>query len=497
MLLRLGTKLEGQSSSAQYEVERFIGNGMNGEVYSVLDLSDNITKAVKVSSNELMLEREADAARKIEHQNVARYYEYGKAKIDGSVIHYIVMEYLANGDLRKKIGGRKKSGGLFPIELLISWMYQLALGLSAVNEVLIHRDLKPENCLFVGETLKISDFGLSKYIDEVTRTQTYKGEGTYPYMAPETWELGHQSTQTDIYSLGIMFYELITLERPFEAGNWLTWSQQHRFTLPPHALDKNPQIGYVIDGMIRRMMEKEPSKRYQSADEVIQVLSSVSSAGKQPARVPDSLVNIARQKFDRESEKAQAEKLKQERENEQKQKFIYGFQELEGTLDGLVNEINGKIQVKQIEKKVIETGIHPPSRQIEYVYYERRLSLDMLYLKETLDKYNKNDKNLIEEKGIIGAACLRLSYRMELRQGINFILLLEQGKMYGSWKTCETRDHALSGTQHSYQPFGVNDAQTLVRDLIMHWRQVMDIHTVTIKDFTADDFIPFLQELVS
>jgi serine/threonine protein kinase len=497
MLLRLGIKLEGQSSSTEYEVEHFIGNGMNGEVYRVLDLRDKITKAIKVSSDELMLEREADAARKIRHQNVARYYEYRKAEIDSSVMHYIVMEYLPNGDLRKKVEGRKKNGGLFPIELLISWMHQLASGLSAVNEVLIHRDLKPENCLFVGETLKISDFGLSKYIDEVTRTQTYKGEGTYPYMAPETWELGHQSTQTDIYSLGIIFYELITLERPFEAENWLNWSQQHRFTLPPHVLDKNPQIGYVIDGMVRRMMEKEPSKRYQSADEIIQVLSSISSAGKQPARVPDSLVNTARQKFDHESEKVQAEKLEEDRKNEQKHKFIYSFQELEGTLDGLVHEINGKIQVKQIEKRVVETGMWLPSRRIQYTYYEKSLHLDMVYLMEAFDKCNKNDKNLLEEKGIIGAARLCLSYRVESRQGINFVLLLEQGKMYGSWKTCEIRDHAFSGERHVYQPFGVSDAQTLVHDIIMYWRNVMDTHTVTIKDFTIDDFIPFLQELVS
>jgi len=292
-----------------------------------------------------------------------------------------------------------------------------------------------------------------------------------------------------------MFYELVTLQRPFEAQNWLAWSQEHRFTLPPHPIEKNTQIGYVIDGMIRRMMEKEPSKRYQSAEEILQVIkqNSVSTTEKRPTIIPGSLVTAARQKYDIESEKAQAQKLEQDRKQEISQKFAYGFQELVGELDGIVNEFNQQIQVRPIQRSA------PPQHRdhIQFQFFDRRLVINALPLIDEISSMDYKDKNKIGEKGLIGAAYLRLVYEGQTREGINFILVLEQGKMYGRWKTCEIRDHAFISQQHKYQPFAVNDAKNLIRDLIMHWSGVTDIHTISIQEFSADDFIPFLQELVS
>jgi serine/threonine protein kinase len=495
LLLRIDTVLAGERGENQYEVKSFIGSGMNAEVYKVLDHNDNSTKAMKVSSDALMLEREAEAAKKIIHPNVTRYFEYREAVIDNSKVHCIIMEHVPDGDMRERINKQLESGEFFALDLLLGWMSQLASGLSAINDSLIHRDLKPENILFLRDTPKISDFGLSKYVEEATRTQTYKGEGTHPYMAPETWELAPQSIQTDIYSLGIIFYELVTLQRPFEAQNWLAWSQQHRFILPPHPIKKNSQIGHVVDGMIRRMIEKEPSKRYQLAEEVLRVIEQYSAdiTGEKPTIIPDSLVTAARQKYDNESEKARVAKLEQDRRQELNQKFDYGFQEIVGVLDNIVNEFNQQIQVAPIQRSAPPR--HP--NYIQFNYFDRRLVINALPLIDAISQMDRQDKNKIEEKGLIGAAYLRLSCDGEHRQGVNFILVLEQGKMYGSWKTCEIRDHALIGRQQPYQPFAVDNAKELLRDLIMHCSGVMDIHTVSIKDFSQDDFMPFFQELVS
>jgi len=495
LLLRIDTVLAGERSENQYEVKRFIGSGMNAEVYEVLDHSDNLTKAMKVSSDALMLEREAEAAKKIIHPNVTRYFEYREVVVDSSKVHCIVMEYVPDGDMRGRITKQLESGEFFALDLLLGWMSQLASGLSAINDSLIHRDLKPENILFLKDTPKISDFGLSKYVEEATRTRTYKGEGTHPYMAPETWELAPQSIKTDIYSLGIIFYELVTLQRPFEAQNWLVWSQQHRFALPLHPMEKNPQIGHVVDGMIRRMIEKEPSKRYQSAEEVLRVVRqyTADTTGGRPNIIPDPLETAARGKYDIEREKAQVKKLEQAKKQELNQKFAYGFQEIVEVLDSMVNELNQQIQVEPIQRSA------PPHHQnhIQFNYFDRSLVIKALPLIDAISQMGYQDKNKIEEKGLIGAAYLRLSCDGEHRQGVNFILVLEQGKMYGSWKTCEIRDHALIGRQHPYQPFAVDNAKELLRDLIMHWSGVMDIHTVSIKDFSQDDFMPFFQELVS
>ena len=495
MILRVPSFLTGEQGEKQYEVKRFVGNGMNGEVYEVLDHNNKSTKAMKVSSDALMLEREAEAAKKIFHPNVVRYFEYREAIIDGSTVHYIIMEYLPDGDLRGRIEKQLESGKLFTLDLLLGWMSQLASGLSAINEVLIHRDLKPENILFSKDSLKISDFGLSKYVEESTRAQTYKGEGTHPYMAPETWQLGHQSVQTDIYSLGIVFYELVTLQRPFEASNWLAWSQEHRFTLPPNPIEQNSQIGYVIDGMIRRMIEKEPSRRYQLAQEIVQAIKqhSVGTTGGRPTIIPDSLVTAARQKYDIESAKTQAQKLEQDRKQEIIQKLAYGFKELVGMLDDMVNEFNEKVQVNPIHRSA--PPHHP--EHVEFQIYDKYLSINSLLLIDEIMGYSEKDKNIIEEQGVIGAAFLWLISQGKVTMGTNFLLILEQGKMYGNWKTCEIKDHAFSSNQHRYQPFAVDKAKELLRDLIMHWSGVTDIHTVSIKEFSPEDFIPFLKELVS
>lgn len=495
MLLRIDSVLAGEHSENQYEVKSFVGNGMNGEVYKVLDHSDNSIRAMKVSSDALMLEREAEAAKRIIHPNVTRYFEYREVVVDSSKTHYIVMEYLPDGDMRRRINKQLETGKFFALDLLLEWMSQLASGLSAINDSLIHRDLKPENILFLKDTPKISDFGLSKYIEEATRTQTYKGEGTYPYMAPETWELAPQSIQTDIYSLGIIFYELATLQRPFEAQNWLAWSQQHRFALPPHPIKKNSQIGYVVDGMIRRMIEKEPSKRYQSAEEVLRVVRQypADTTGGRPNIIPDSLATTARRKYDIESEKAQVKRLEQARKQELNQKFAFGFQEIVGVLDSMVNELDQQIQVEPIHRSTP----HHHQNHIQFNYFDRRLVIDALPLVDAISQRDNQDKNKIEEKGLIGAACLYLVYDGEARGGINFILVLEQGKMYGSWKTCEIRDRASSEGQHRYQPFAAYTANQLLPDLIAHWSRIVDIHTVYIKEFSREDFVRFLQELVS
>ena len=494
MLFRVGYRLQGSFNPNQYEVKRFIGNGMNGEVYEIVDHNDGATKAVKVSTNELMLEREAEAAKRIVHQNVAKYFEYRESSIDDSGIYYIVMEYLPGGDLRTRIEEHQTKRELLDVELLLDWMQQLASGLSAINEFLIHRDLKPENVLLSNKTLKISDFGLSKYVTEATRTKTYKGEGTYPYMAPETWELGTQNVATDIYSLGIMFYELVTLQRPFDAQNWIDWSQKHRFALPPHAREINPQIGNVLDAMIHKMMDKDLSKRYQSAQEILQVLRQYSARGedRQSSGVLDSIIATAQQRYEHEAEKEHTAKLEDERKRELSQKADYSFKELLSVLDRHVSTINEQLQACMVKK--VEPG---ESNRVAYACYGKYLVLGFLPIIDAADNYKPHGPNLAKEKGVIGSAYLYLAEGLNKKEGINFLLIKDQDKTYGDWKICEIRDHALMRNQSKYQPFAVLDAKGMVHDLLMHEAGVMDIHTVSIRDFKEDDFLPFLNKLVS
>lgn len=495
MLLTINSLL-----ASRYEVKRFVDSGMSSEIYEVYDIEEKEPKAVKVSNKELMLEREAESAKQISHQNVVKYFEYRKEDYEGSEIYYIIMEYLPDGDLRKKIKEFQEKGQLLPPELLHDWMQQLASGLSAINELLIHRDLKPKNVLFSSDTLKISDFGLSKYVEEATREHTFKGEGTYPYMAPETWLLAHQSVCTDIYSLGIMFYELSTLSLPFKAENWLEWREKHLYELPPHPIAENKHINLNLDGMILRMMEKEPSNRYQFVQEVIAVLRQASAA--QPGgeeRDIAVIVSKARERYDREREKEKRRKLEEEMEEERSEKAYLGYEELVRLFDGLAEEINMRLQVTQIAIRDDNGRAYVQQRaNRNYFYYDDALVLGFFRIREVLEKFRKPD--LIRNNGLIGAAYffVQKGHGIDnIREGANLLLLMRPGKMYGEWNICEIRDNPVSRHQHAYQPFAVENIDTLIEDLSWHWRGAMHTHIVSVKTLQKEDLKPYFEKLVA
>ncbi|GAG47939.1 unnamed protein product, partial [marine sediment metagenome] len=234
------------------------------------------------------------------------------------------------------------------------------------------------------------------------------------------------------------------------------------------------------------------SRRYQSAEEVLQVISqySADTTEARPNVIPDSLVTAARRRYDIESEKAQVRKLEKDRKQELNQKFDYGFREILEVLDSMVNELNQIIQVEPIERMASPEQLQATA--LHYRYFGKYLIIEALPLIDVISRMDHQQMGKIEEKGLIGAASLYLAGGGETRRGINFILMLEQGKMYGSWKTCEIRDHALIKSQHRDQPSAIHDAEQLLRDLSMHWNGIMDIHTVSIKDFSKEDFVPFL-----
>lgn len=125
------------------------------------------------------------------------------------------MEYANNGTLRDIINQRKRTKSFYSTEELFGIFRQLANGMNDINSLLVHRDIKPENILLCGSVLKITDFGLSKVAVEKTRTITFKGGGTPLYMSSEAWDFSKNTIQMDIYSKGIIFYELAALEYPY------------------------------------------------------------------------------------------------------------------------------------------------------------------------------------------------------------------------------------------------------------------------------------------
>lgn len=242
MILDIPSRLSDEQGKETYSIEEYIGSGGFGEVYRATDVRDQSVKAIKVLKPELVetspefiefFTREAEAATQIEHENVVKVYGAHQAPLDDMQIHYIVMEYIEGGDLHAFLRGLRAPEQYLDLDKLLDWMHQPLSGLAAFSSKLVHRDLKPENVLVKDSILKISDFGMAKFVEQATRTETLKGAGTPQYMAPEAWELKNVDWTADQYSMGVIFYELATLTLPFEAHSWPKLRQCHLFQVPP------------------------------------------------------------------------------------------------------------------------------------------------------------------------------------------------------------------------------------------------------------------------
>ena len=183
--------------------------------------------------------------------------------------------------------------------------------MEAVNERVIHRDIKPDNIFIEDGTVKISDFGISKYVGEVTRTQTLKGAGTYLYMAPETFKIDSQDWRSDQYSMGIVFYEMATFDLPF-TGTRDELETQHLFSRPSRVSSVRDDLSERFASVVARMLEKQQDQRFESwaaiKEELVAIAES-SPEGEEETVVPNPLVAKAAAQID----KVRSETLNQQR----------------------------------------------------------------------------------------------------------------------------------------------------------------------------------------
>lgn len=262
-----------------FQVERLLGRGGMGEVYLARQVSLNRPVALKVLLAELLkkptylsrFEAEATAVAKLNHPNIVHVYTLGM--VDG--IRFIAMEYVQGTNLREYI--RKKGAVDFPLALSI--MKQSALAVAAAGEIgLIHRDIKPENLLLTKKgQVKVADFGLCRDLDSehVNLTQSGITMGTPTYMSPEQaqgFQLDHRS---DLYSLGVTFYHMLTGVTPFQADSPLAMALKHVKDTPPSMTVFRADIPQELDRLVLKLMAKDPKARYQSAGEMLRDLAKV------------------------------------------------------------------------------------------------------------------------------------------------------------------------------------------------------------------------------
>jgi serine/threonine protein kinase len=274
--------------SGRYEILGEAGHGSMGNVYKARDRETGETVALKllkpeIASDQAMMDRfknELLFARKITHKNVCRVYEFNR--VGG--IAYTSMEFVEGESLRSVLN---RFGGL-PTRKTIDLVLQICSGLKEAHaQGIVHRDLKPENVMIdVQGNVKIMDFGIARSMEAGTRL-TGSLAGTPAYMAPEQVAGKPVDYRTDIYSLGLIMYEVFTGTPAFQADNAVAVAlkQMREFPTPPHEVD--PNIPVSIERAILKCIEKEATKRFQSIGELETVLRIPAAQSAVPARLAD------------------------------------------------------------------------------------------------------------------------------------------------------------------------------------------------------------------
>ena len=268
----------GKIIDGRYEIIEEVGRGGMAIVYLAKCLVLNRYVAIKVlrpeyREDEEFIKRfkiEAQSAGNLSHQNIVSVYDVGNE----NDTEYIVMEYVEGITLKQYLSAK----GVLPEKEAVDFASQICAGLEyAHKKGIVHKDIKPENILITKESiLKITDFGIAKALNQGTITTGGMAMGSVHYFSPEQARGSFVDAKTDIYSLGVILYEMATGKRPFDGDSAISVAMQHIESEPVRPAIINPNISPSLDAVILKAMKKDTYERYQSATQMLIDLKKVS-----------------------------------------------------------------------------------------------------------------------------------------------------------------------------------------------------------------------------
>lgn len=262
----IGRKLDGR-----YEITELIGIGGMADVYKATDILEDRVVAVKILKNEFAnnedfvrrFRNESKAIAVLSHPNIVKIFDVGFT----DKIQFIVMEYIDGITLKEFM----EQQGMLKWKDSIHFIIQILRALQhAHDRGIVHRDIKPQNImLFPDGTIKVMDFGIARFAREEGKTISDKAIGSVHYISPEQASGDITDEKSDIYSVGVMMYEMLTGVKPFDGDNPVSVALMHMQNDAKPLREVNDSVPEGLEEIVMRAMQKEPSKRYQSASEMI------------------------------------------------------------------------------------------------------------------------------------------------------------------------------------------------------------------------------------
>lgn len=264
-------KFVGKRLDGRYEIEKIVGVGGMSVVYKAHDEIDDRTVAVKTLKEELLqneefrrrFKNESKAIAVMDHPNIVKVYDVGF----GDRVQYIVEEYIDGITLKEYI----ERQGVLPWKDALYFATQILRALQhAHDKGIVHRDIKPQNIMLLQDgTIKVTDFGIARFARSEQRTVTDKAIGSVHYISPEQAKGEATDAKSDLYSVGVLLYEMLTGKLPFDADSGVSVAIMQLQNEPIKPSTLNPEIPEGIEEITLRAMQKNPAERYSSAAEML------------------------------------------------------------------------------------------------------------------------------------------------------------------------------------------------------------------------------------
>ena len=508
MIISKGTKIYDKDRN-EYVIEERIGGGgfsavfkaknnKNGEYYAIKTFSSDFADSTELQT----FKNEIIKAMQVESKNTVKYIFFNDGEIFSELPPYIIMEYCNGGTLKDYLIKVKESANGITNEELKQIYSQLISGMKDINSKLIHRDIKLENIFVKDGIIKIGDFGISKNITDATRTNTFKGFGSPPYIAPEGWRFEKNTIKMDIYAMGIVFYQIATLlNYPYiiQNRNEDEYKNAHLYQGVINPRQYNSNLEFNIETTILKMLEKEPNKRFDNWDDIdSKVLIEKKS------RKSDLLDRILKKQIaiDEKNRKIEIESTRrQEAINDRKKTINYSIYEniympIKEIVDAFNEEYaSGRIVLTDYSVSTdAYSNIHLNTVSGKRVKIEIHSIIDKEFTREYRDQffgeiYEEKYRPTIKGQEILAWGIINYSDELSY----NLILVYDPDCIYGKWYQLKNRNSAFNQNPRTPEVFAFEFDE--IEEEIQYINAV-HTYTSTLETYSKDEVLENIEKIM-